>query len=74
MVQIAGLIARRIICSVHEGDVLATGGRFGMIRFGSRTDLYLPVGTVPLVAMGQRMIGGESVIATLGPSTIIPAS
>lgn len=67
VVQIAGLIARRIVCEVHEGDVLAAGARFGMIRFGSRTDLYLPVGTVPLVAPGQMMIGGETVIATLGP-------
>ena len=77
VVQIAGLIARRIICSVHEGDVLATGARFGMIRFGSRTDLYLPPGTLPLVAEGQRMIGGETVIATLSSiaaPTIVPAS
>lgn len=67
VVQIAGLIARRIICSVHEGDMLPAGARFGMIRFGSRTDLYLPAGTVPLVARGQRAIGGETVIATLAP-------
>ncbi len=75
VVQIAGLIARRIVCGVHEGDVLATGGRFGMIRFGSRTDLYLPPGILPLVAEGQRMIGGETVIATLIPNApIMPAS
>jgi phosphatidylserine decarboxylase len=76
VVQIAGLIARRIICAVHEGDVLAAGARFGMIRFGSRTDVYLPAGVVPLVARGQRMIGGETVIATLAPAApvIVPAS
>lgn len=66
VVQIAGLIARRILCDVHEGDRVATGARFGIIRFGSRTDVYLPAGTVPLVAVGQRMIGGETVLATLG--------
>jgi phosphatidylserine decarboxylase len=74
VVQIAGLIARRIICSVHEGDVLAAGARFGMIRFGSRTDLYLPPGTFPLVAQGQRMIGGETVIAMLAPAAAPVAS
>ncbi|MDE8349975.1 MAG: phosphatidylserine decarboxylase [Acidocella sp.] len=65
VVQIAGLIARRILCDVTEGQSLAAGERFGIIRFGSRTDLYLPEGTVPLVAVGQRMIGGETVIAEL---------
>ncbi len=65
VVQIAGLIARRILCEVREGQVLAAGERFGIIRFGSRTDLYLPAGCVPLVAVGQRMIGGETVIAEL---------
>jgi phosphatidylserine decarboxylase len=63
VVQIAGLIARRILCEVAVGDAVATGQRFGIIRFGSRTDLYLPEGVVPLVAVGQTMIGGESVIA-----------
>ena len=63
VVQIAGLIARRIICSVREGDQVHTGGRFGLIRFGSRTDLYLPHGVKPLVSRGQYMIGGETVIA-----------
>ena len=66
VVQIAGLIARRILCDVREGQSLAAGQRFGIIRFGSRTDLYLPEGCAPLVAVGQRMIGGESVIAELG--------
>jgi phosphatidylserine decarboxylase len=70
VVQIAGLIARRILCDVTEGQTLAAGERFGIIRFGSRTDLYLPVGTIPLVAIGQRMIGGETVIADLPPPTL----
>jgi phosphatidylserine decarboxylase len=65
VVQIAGLIARRIICQVREGQQVTTGARFGMIRFGSRTDLYLPEGTQPLVCVGQTMIGGETVIAEL---------
>lgn len=67
VVQIAGLIARRILCGVTEGQTLTTGQRFGIIRFGSRTDLYLPEGCTPLVAVGQRMIGGETVIAELSP-------
>jgi phosphatidylserine decarboxylase len=65
VVQIAGLIARRIVCEVAEDQILFAGERFGIIRFGSRTDLYLPPGTLPLVTTGQRMIGGETVIATL---------
>lgn len=65
VVQIAGLIARRIVCQVHEGDRLAAGARFGIIRFGSRTDLYLPKGVAPIVAIGQRTIGGETVMALL---------
>jgi len=65
VVQIAGLIARRIICEVREGEAVRAGARFGIIRFGSRTDLYLPVGVLPLVAVGQTMIGGETVIADL---------
>jgi phosphatidylserine decarboxylase len=63
VVQIAGLIARRILCSVGEGDPVRVGDRFGIIRFGSRTDLYLPFGVKPLVVVGQTMIGGETVIA-----------
>lgn len=65
VVQIAGLIARRILCDVRQGDVLRAGDRFGIIRFGSRTDIYLPVGVTPLVAVGQTMVGGETVIASL---------
>ncbi len=66
VVQIAGLIARRIVCTVREGARLRAGERFGIIRFGSRTDLYLPPGVLPLVAEGQTMIGGETVMADLG--------
>lgn len=67
VVQIAGLIARRILCFVHEGDPVRTGEQYGFIRFGSRTDLYLPPGVIPLVIEGQTMIGGETVIANLTP-------
>ena len=66
VVQIAGMIARRIVCYLHEGDTVRAGVRFGILRFGSRTDLYLPEGIRPLVAEGQTMIGGETVIAELG--------
>jgi phosphatidylserine decarboxylase len=65
VVQIAGLIARRILCDVRQGDAVRAGERFGIIRFGSRTDIYLPEGTEPLVAVGQTMIGGETVVADL---------
>ncbi len=65
VVQIAGLVARRILCEVEEGQSLATGARFGMIRFGSRVDVYLPEGVAPLVALGQSMISAETVIADL---------
>ena len=65
VVQIAGLIARRIVCHARDGQYLKTGERFGLIRFGSRTDLFLPKGVAPLVAVGQRMIGGETVMADL---------
>lgn len=63
VVQIAGLVARRILCDAKEGDALKTGERFGIIRFGSRADIYLPPGMKPLVVEGQTMIGGETVIA-----------
>lgn len=65
VVQIAGLIARRIVCQVTEGAAVRTGARFGIIRFGSRTDLYLPPGIDPLVVVGQTMVGGETVMAQL---------
>ncbi len=67
VVQIAGMIARRILCDAREGQALRTGERFGIIRFGSRTDLYLPEGVTPLVSVGQTMIGGETVIAQMTP-------
>jgi phosphatidylserine decarboxylase len=66
VVQIAGLIARRIVCDLREGDAVRAGARLGIIRFGSRTDLYLPEGVRALVQEGQTMIGGETVIAELG--------
>jgi phosphatidylserine decarboxylase len=62
-VLIAGLVARRIVCPLGEGQIVAAGERIGIIRFGSRVDLYLPPEYVPLVALGQRMIGGETVLA-----------
>jgi phosphatidylserine decarboxylase len=65
VVQIAGLIARRIVCEVEERQSLRAGQRIGLIRFGSRVDLYLPEGAAPLVAVGQRMVGGETVMADL---------
>lgn len=65
VVQIAGLVARRILCEVEEGRTLAAGERFGMIRFGSRLDVYLPEGVEPLVAVGQTMVAGETVLADL---------
>jgi len=65
VVQIAGLIARRIVCDAKQDDTVRTGTIFGLIRFGSRTDIYLPEGIYPLVIEGQRMIGGETVIADL---------
>jgi phosphatidylserine decarboxylase len=63
VVQIAGLVARRILCTARVGQRLLAGERFGLIRFGSRVDVYLAEGMVPLVAAGQRTIGGETVIA-----------
>ncbi|WP_280949567.1 phosphatidylserine decarboxylase [Chelatococcus daeguensis] len=65
VVQIAGLVARRIVSFVHEGDTLVAGERFGLIRFGSRVDVYLPAGIQPLVGLGQLTIAGETVIADL---------
>ncbi|MDV7272229.1 phosphatidylserine decarboxylase [Thioclava sp. A2] len=64
-VQIAGLVARRILCWSKEGQHLQTGERFGLIRFGSRLDIYLPEGVQPQVCIGQTMIAGETVIADL---------
>jgi phosphatidylserine decarboxylase len=64
--QIAGLVARRILTFVREGDQVEAGERVGLIRFGSRVDVYLPAGTGPRVLLGQRAIAGETVIAELG--------
>lgn len=61
--QIAGLVARRILCDLKEGDVVARGDRFGLIRFGSRTDIYLDTSQAATVKVGQTMIGGETIIA-----------
>jgi phosphatidylserine decarboxylase len=66
VVQIAGLIARRIVCWVKAGQETGAGERIGMIRFGSRVDVYLPAGTVPLVSAGQTSLAGETIIAELG--------
>ncbi len=63
--QIAGLVARRIVCFVQPGKHLRSGERFGLIRFGSRLDVYLPDGVEPMVTLGQTMVAGESIIADL---------
>jgi len=70
VVQIAGLIARRILGFVREGDALAAGDRFGLIRFGSRVDVYLPADVAPLVGVGQRTTAGETPLASFsgGPA------
>ena len=65
-IQIAGLIARRIVTFVQEGATLEAGERFGLIRFGSRTDIYLPPGAKPLVKVGQTAVGGETVLSCIG--------
>ncbi len=63
VVQIAGLVARRIVCFAKEGQAIGAGERFGLIRFGSRLDVYLPEGTKPLVSVGQTAIAGETILA-----------
>lgn len=65
VIQIAGLVARRIVCFTRPGASVTAGERIGMIRFGSRVDVYLPAGTRPLVAEGQTAIAGETIIAEL---------
>jgi phosphatidylserine decarboxylase len=62
-VQIAGLVARRIVCNLREGEKVVAGQRFGLMRFGSRTDIYLPPQWSLQVILGQRTIGGETVLA-----------
>jgi phosphatidylserine decarboxylase len=69
-VQIAGLIARRIICNLEENSSVSAGERFGIIRFGSRMDVYLPKGVLPQVMVGQTAIGGETILADLSTSVI----
>lgn len=69
--QIAGLVARRIVPFVKAGDIIAAGQRVGLIRFGSRVDVYLPQGTDPLVVLGQRVIAGETVLAEVGRQQLI---
>ena len=64
--QIAGLVARRIVPFVKPGDIVAAGQRIGLIRFGSRVDVYLPAGTAPKVALGQRIVAGETILAIVG--------
>ncbi len=63
MVQIAGLIARRIVCRVDEGEAMQRGQRYGLIKFGSRVDVYLPAGWVPAVSVGEKVLSGNSVLA-----------
>jgi len=62
-VLVAGLVARRIVCNIYDGQHIATGQRVGIIRFGSRVDIYCPPPYVPMVVAGQRMVGGETVLA-----------
>jgi phosphatidylserine decarboxylase len=66
--QIAGLVARRIVPFVKTGDTVAVGQRVGLIRFGSRVDVYLPAGTAPKVTLGQRTLAGETILARIGDS------
>jgi phosphatidylserine decarboxylase len=69
--QIAGLVARRIVPFVKPGDIVGKGQRVGLIRFGSRVDVYLPAGTDPCVMIGQTVIAGETVIAQIGQTCLI---
>lgn len=67
-VQIAGLVARRIVCRIAEGVSLERGARYGLIRFGSRVDVYLPAGTTVDVKLGQKVVAGETILARLSGS------
>lgn len=69
--QIAGLVARRIVPFVKPGDMIAVGQRVGLIRFGSRVDVYLPAGTDPKVLLGQKVVAGETVLAEIGHQELI---
>jgi phosphatidylserine decarboxylase len=72
VVQIAGLVARRIVCFTHEGAFIAAGERIGLIRFGSRVDVYLPQGTHVVVGVGSRAVAGETVIAQIAAGAEAP--
>jgi len=72
IVQIAGFIARRIVCFALRGDQLAAGSRIGLIRFGSRVDVYMPEGARLLVSLGSKAIAGETVLAELNMQAIAP--
>lgn len=67
VVQVAGLVARRILCYVQKGDTLEKGQRYGFIRFGSRADIYLPLDATPCVTIGEKVLGTETVLAKLTP-------
>jgi phosphatidylserine decarboxylase len=69
--QIAGLVARRIVPFVKPGDIVAAGQRVGLIRFGSRVDVYLPAGTEPRIVLGQKIVAGETVLAEIGCAALI---
>lgn len=64
--QVVGMLARRIVCRVHEGDVLERGQRVGLMKFGSRMDVFLPPDAMLLVSVGDQVVGGETILATLG--------
>ncbi len=68
--QIAGLIGRRIICDLEEGGEVVAGQRYGIIRFGSRLDVYLPRQIIPLIGVGQRCVGGETVLANFDSTRV----
>lgn len=72
LVQVAGLVARRIVCKLEVGQTVEIGKRFGMIRFGSRVDLYLPAGLDPMISEGQTIIGGETLIGYNSTSDGLP--
>jgi phosphatidylserine decarboxylase len=67
MIQIAGLVGRRIVCRVDEGDRLARGQRYGLIRFGSRFDLFIPAGYTPVCSVGDRVFAAQSIVARKSP-------
>lgn len=74
VVQVAGLVARRIVCWAHEGEEIGAGERFGLIRFGSRLDVYLPQGAVVSVAIGQTAVAGETVLARFDGAPVQPVT